>query len=204
MQLAKSKRGAFTLIEVMVIGCVAIILMVLCVPSIREARASNMTQMQLLGLAINSYSDTTPPVVECDTCYDTLFACWGKPLVDVGFSYTVTDDQDPAPLTSVSVFSDEPNTGSQLDAVYDSATDTLKVRAERLRKKKGGDGRVYLIVVEAIDACGNVGYNCCTVMVPLRWNCKWYNIVADQAADAEATCLLTGTAPTDYSLLLTY
>ena len=47
----------------------------------------------------------------------------------------------------------------------DIAVGTLRLRAERV---KNLDGRVYLIVVKAVDAAGGVGFATATVVVPQK------------------------------------
>ena len=78
-------------------------------------------------------------------------------LVDIGFSYTATDDCTPAanlrPL--VTVYSDRPEeTPAQPDATFHP----LQLRADK-------PGRTYVVAVTASDEAGNAGFACCAAQV---------------------------------------
>ena len=70
--------------------------------------------------------------------------------------------------TTVTVFANEDDqastgNGTSSPDAKDISVGTLRLRAER---NGTGKGRVYLIVVKARDLAGNMGVNCCTVVVP--------------------------------------
>ena len=137
---------------------------------------------------------TVPPEVACSVDLDLLWPP-NHDLVDVGLSFVV-DDQDPDPVIQVFVFSnedDEEPTGSGNHSP-DSKDDgeILQLRSER---RGDSDGRVYIIVVIATDAAGNVGFDCCTVVVPHSKSKKDIADVDDQAAVAEFFCLEFGEEP---------
>src|SRR5215475_9997973 len=81
----------------------------------------------------------------------------------------------------------------------DIAVGSVRLRAER---QGNGDGRVYLILVEATDSSGNRGINCCTVAVPHAKNAMALQSVQAQAAAAQAFCLANaGMPPAGYFVL---
>jgi parallel beta helix pectate lyase-like protein len=145
-------------------------------------------------------SDTTPPAVECRVGLPVL-APPNHSLVNVGLSVSAADETDPAPVIRVQVYSDEDDAEATGDGTYSPdarqlAPSTLRLRAER---SEGGNGRVYLIVVTATDAAGNVGFHCCTMVVPHNRSSKAFQAVAAQAAAAEAYCAQHGgAAPAGY------
>jgi hypothetical protein len=75
---------------------------------------------------------------------------------------------------------------------------TLRLRAER---KGDADGRVYLIIVTATDASGNVSRCCRTVTVTHDQSKASKASVAAQAAAAQAYCEAHGTAPPGYFVI---
>jgi hypothetical protein len=142
------------------------------------------------------------PEVSCRVSHSSLWPP-NSSLVNVGLHITATDDNDPAPIVKVSVFSDESDVDSANGGVASPdaiawAAGTLQLRAER---RGNGDGRVYLILVTATDAAGNVGYGCCAVTVPHSQSAKAKASVAAQAAAAEAECAGGGGAPAGYFIL---
>ena len=140
-------------------------------------------------------TDTTPPEVACAVDIDLLWPP-NHNLIDVGLDFIVIDDIDSDPDIDVLVFADEDDeepTGDgnhSLDARADD--ETLRLRSERLGNS---NGRVYLIVVVATDDAGNVGFDCCTVVVPKSKSKKDIADVDAQAAAAEAFCLEFGEPP---------
>ena len=151
--------------------------------------------------SIEFCGDTTPPTVDCSLATNSLWPANHK-LVDVGLDYLVTDDQDSNPTVEVLVFSDEAEEAdgdgnTEYDAIDDG--ESLWLRAER---SGNGDGRVYLIVVIATDASGNVGFDCCTVTVPHNKSKASRNDADDQAIAAEAECLIDGAAPVGFFSLI--
>jgi hypothetical protein len=98
------------------------------------------------------------------------------------------------------VFSDEgdlaPDSGNFSPDALDIAPGTLRLRAER---SGGGDGRVYLIVVTAIDAASNASRACAAVTVPQSQAPAAKSAVAAQAAAAVQYCRANnGAAPAGF------
>jgi hypothetical protein len=110
-------------------------------------------------------------------------------LVNVGLSVQVSD---PSATISVQVFANDD--ALPADAA-DLAPGTLRLRGER---QGDGSGRVYLIVVTATDAAGDVAVGVCTVVVPHDQSADALAAVEQQAADAEAYFLAFHTAPPGY------
>ena len=120
-------------------------------------------------------------------------------LVNVGLSASTSDGACPAPaVSSVEVFGDEDDqTPIARDEVYspDAAAigvGTLRLRAERV---KNLDGRVYLIVVKAVDAAGGVAFATATVVVPQKQSPASVASVNAQAAAAKSYADAHGGSP---------
>jgi uncharacterized repeat protein (TIGR01451 family) len=89
-------------------------------------------------------------------------------LVNVGLAASVTDGPCPTSPLVVQVFSNEDDQPSNGDDQFspdakDIGVGTLSLRQERVGS---GDGRVYLIVVQATDTAGGTGFATVTVVVP--------------------------------------
>jgi uncharacterized repeat protein (TIGR01451 family) len=111
-------------------------------------------------------------------------------LVNVGLSAATSDGACAAPaVSSVEVFGDEDDeTPTARNEVYspdaaDIGVGTLRLRAERV---KALDGRVYLIVVKAVDAAGGVAFATATVVVPQKPGPASIASVNAQAAAAKS------------------
>lgn len=145
--------------------------------------------------------DTVPPVLSCALSVPVIEPT-NRSMVNVGLMATARDacEGQRLPL-GVSVFTDENGespTGQRStspDAVR-PGVGTLRLRGERNRD---GDGRVYLVVVDAIDSSGNRGVDCCTAVVPYSRSADALRSVREQAAVAQAQCLANGgAAPAGY------
>ena len=111
----------------------------------------------------------------------------------VGLSYSVSDTCDADPTVELSVSQDEPVQDTTADGNFspdakivrdaDGKISGLRLRAER---KGNGDGRVYLLILSATDASGNVAKACWAVTVPKSLSKKDKDSVAAQAAAAVA------------------
>lgn len=141
-------------------------------------------------------SDTEPPTV---TCSVNLNQMWppNHDLVNIGLTASAFDNQDGTRPVEVLVFSDEDDQEPTGDGTHspdakDIASGTLRLRSER---KGDADGRVYLIVLRAVDSAGNVGVCCKTVVVPRSRSANDVASVESQAAAARAFCLAHGGAP---------
>jgi hypothetical protein len=110
-------------------------------------------------------------------------------LVNVGLSVQVSD---PNATVTVQVFANDDALAS--DAA-DLAPGTLRLRGDR---QGDGSGRVYLVVVMATDAAGDVAVGVCTVVVPHDHSADALAAVEQQAADAEAYFLAFQIAPPGY------
>jgi hypothetical protein len=118
-------------------------------------------------------------------------------LVDVGATFTFTDDAPPPPLgRTVTVTSDEPAGAPPYspDGTF-TPPSTLRLRAERLASTAGGNGRIYVIVVRAVDSVGNVATDCCTVVVPLTATAGHLMSLSVEAAFVESQCEAAGGVP---------
>jgi len=119
---------------------------------------------------IINVGDTTPPEISLSVDQDTLWPPNHK-MIDVGFSFELSDNCDSEPAASVEVTSDEPTAtapdagGPKHAPDAEIADDTVFLRAER---SGIGNGRVYMITVEATDASGNGASSSMSVKV----NCK--------------------------------
>ncbi len=117
-------------------------------------------------------------------------------LVSVGLAATATGDCPGGQTITVQVFSDEDDVDAlTIDDMSPDAKDiavsTLRLRAER---RDSGDGRVYLVVVRATDACGTT-FNSHTVVVSKSQSAAHIASVNAQAAAAKAFCDGNGGAP---------
>lgn len=134
-----------------------------------------------------SVVDVVAPEVSCEVAVDTLWPPNHK-LVDVGLSFAVSDLCDEAPSVEIRVSSDE-SPDSELgaggakhcaDAVIGGDGSVL-LRAERSGL---GDGRVYVITVEAVDGCGNSSSCEATVSVPKSQGPKGAAVSSGASFDA--------------------
>ena len=140
-------------------------------------------------------NDTQAPVVTCSTAISQMWPP-DHPFVNVGLSVT-TSDNCPGTTVAVEVFADEDDEEPTGDGNFSPdaqniAPDTLELRRER---KGDADGRVYLIIVTATDASGNVSRCCQTVTVPHSQKASAIASVNAQAAAALAYCEANGAAP---------
>ncbi len=110
--------------------------------------------------------ETTAPVVEVTASPDTLWPPNHK-YREVTTTVEVTDADPNTTITLVSVESNEPDNGSgDGDTINDIVIVddfNFQLRAER---SGNGDGRVYTIIYEVTDACGNSTLASATVTVP--------------------------------------
>ena len=124
-------------------------------------------------------------------CSVTVPVLWppNHQLVNVGLSVQVSD---PNATVTVQVYANDEALPS--DAA-DLAPGRLRLRSQR---QGSGSGRVYLIVVTATDAAGNVAVSVCTVVVPHDQSADALAAVNEQAADAAAYYQSFQTAPPGY------
>jgi Carboxypeptidase regulatory-like domain/HYR domain len=139
-------------------------------------------------------NDTQAPAVTCNVSTTELWPA-NHDLINVGLTATAGDNC-PNVTVTVKVYGDEDDETPTGDGNFSPdakniGVGTLRLRAER---KGDGDGRVYLIVVTATDASGNVTRCCKTVTVPKSQSAKDRASVAAQAAAAAAFCN-TGAPP---------
>src|SRR5262249_13367295 len=113
-------------------------------------------------------------------------------LVNVGLSVQVSD---PNATVTVQVFANDDALPSDAAGL---APGKLRLRGDR---QGHGGGRVYLIVVKATDAAGDVAFRVCTVVVPHDQSDDALAAVNQQAAEAEAYYQAFRTAPPGYRLL---
>lgn len=131
--------------------------------------------------------DRTAPSVTASVAEPVLWSP-NHELVDVGLSTLVQDDCDPTAgdRLTLRVYCDEvelPDTGDGTGKHSPDAKDfdlgSLRLRSERQGR---ADGRVYLIMVAAADASGNVGYDFATVVCPHSQDQDALDLALAQAA----------------------
>ena len=117
-------------------------------------------------------------MVSCTTTLDTLSPGSHK-MIDVGFSFTATDNCPGGPDIVIRVTSDEPTASASGTGQTSPSPDAeilrdlngtvmgIRLRAERSSE---GNGRVYQIHVIATDPCGNTATAQCSVSVPPNGN----------------------------------
>jgi predicted outer membrane repeat protein len=104
--------------------------------------------------------DTTPPTITSIGASPNVFSPPNHKMVPVTISVTTTDICDPSPKANiVSVTSNEPGSGQY----QVTGSLTLNLLSER---NGGGNGRVYTIAVQALDASGNATTKNVLVTVP--------------------------------------
>jgi streptogramin lyase len=140
--------------------------------------------------------DNTAPTLSCSVAITSLWPA-NHDLINVGLAASASDNCTANQSVSVQVFADEDDEEATGDGVHspdakDIAAGTLRLRSER---KGDSDGRVYLIIVTATDAAGNVSRCCRTVVVPHSQSPASISSVNAQAAAALAYCNLNGAAP---------
>jgi len=143
--------------------------------------------------------DATPPTVTSSVTEASLWPS-NHNLINVGLAVSRTDNCTPNSTVQVLVYSDEDDDeetgdGNHSPDAKDLAPGSLRLRSER---NGNGDGRVYLIVVKATDAAGNVGFACSTVVVPKSQSQSDRNAVNAQAAAAKAYFQANGAPPSGY------
>jgi hypothetical protein len=155
--------------------------------------AGNLTATCNFSVTVN---DTEPPKVKCSVANSSLWPP-NHNLVNVGLTVAATDNCPGQVSIGVQVFSDEGDTaptgeGNFSPDAKDIAPGTLRLRQER---NGAADGRVYLVVTSATDTSGNVGFDCCTVVVPHDQSAASVASVNAQAASAQAFCSAHSGAP---------
>ncbi|MFN2514712.1 MAG: carboxypeptidase regulatory-like domain-containing protein [Pyrinomonadaceae bacterium] len=149
-------------------------------------------------------NDAQLPVVTSSVTQSSL----GSPnhnLINVGLAASATDNcPNPIALLSVKVFGDEDDDAATGDGNHSPDAKNIGLRTLLLRTERngGGDGRVYLIIIEFRDAAGNVGFSCTTVVVPHDESAASINSVNAQAAAAKAFALANnGNPPPGYFVI---
>lgn len=141
------------------------------------------------GDAVVLVEDSIAPNVSSSVVLDILWPP-NHDLVPIGFQATATDgcDDQVAESLVTAVSSDEPE-----DATGEGhhAPDAADLDADlRLRRERSGtgDGRVYLLVSEASDACGNTGFACSVAGVPHSGSKASLELIQQQMNAAKAFC----------------
>ena len=162
----------------------------------RVCAASIFILAAAFAMPARAQQDTTPPSVSCSVLQSSLWPP-NHNLINVGLSVNVTDATDPNPTVQISVFGDEDDQQSTGDGRHSPDARNLGVQTLRLRAERHAtaNGRVYLILIRATDASGNVGIDCCTVVVPKSQSRANVASVGAQAAAARAFCAANGAAP---------
>jgi hypothetical protein len=117
--------------------------------------------------------DATPPVTTASVTRGELQP-GNHEMVDVGFAFSAADGCSGAPRVEVSVTSDEPTADADGAGQSSKSPDALILRdidgtirkvLLRAERSGSGDGRVYQIHVQAMDACGNASRSSVSVVV---------------------------------------
>jgi|GEM_PF-2452210 len=136
--------------------------------------------------------DTEPPVVNASV---TTAMLWPPQhdLVNVGFSFSATDNGGGPIATHVDVFSNEDDVtsagGDQSPDAKSIGAGTLRLRAERMAT---GNGRFYLIRATATDASLNTSRKCVAVVVPKSLSAADVAAIDAQASAAATACTAAG------------
>ena len=144
---------------------------------------------------------TPPSIVNCGVGSSSLWPP-NHDLVNVNLSYTVVPGTYPIARKTVVVYSNEPDLGPDGDDNFSPDAKGSLPGQLRLRSERGGQsaGRVYLVVITAVDTMGNTAV-CChgTVTVPHDQSKASLDLVASMAASAAAyTEAHNGTPPAGY------
>lgn len=142
--------------------------------------------------------DTEPPSIGASLETSLLWPP-EHDLLNVGFTFTATDNSSGPIFTTITVFSNEGDVtranGNQSPDAKNIAPVTLRLRAER---DANGNGRVYLIRVTATDPSANTSYQCVAAVVPKSLSDSDVSAVNAMAQAAITTCNATGQAPAGY------
>ncbi|HYP26211.1 MAG TPA: Ig-like domain-containing protein [Blastocatellia bacterium] len=140
--------------------------------------------------------DVQSPVVHCSVGTSSLWPP-NHNLINVGLAASASDNCGGPVAMQVLVFGDEDDEEATGDGMHSPDAKNIGLATLRLRseRKGDGDGRVYLIVVKATDASGNVGFCVKTVVVPHSQNKRATAAVQAQAAAAAAFAQANGGAP---------
>jgi hypothetical protein len=117
--------------------------------------------------------DADPPEVSCSVEEDLLHP-GNHEMVDVGFTYSASDNCNDPPEVVITVTSDERTAEASGAGGATHAPDAHILRDPggtvqgvllRAERSTAGDGRVYQIHVQATDRCGNTNSTSCSVSV---------------------------------------
>jgi hypothetical protein len=153
-----------------------------------EHHANRPPSAEILNWAFDPVAPTVTASVQ-----KTLLWPATNGLMPVGLQASASDNIDPVvPLQPVEVYSDEADAGGIYSPDATAVGLNLRLRAERTTP---GNGRVYLIVVRAVDSSGNVGFDCLTVVAPVNLTVGHLTALQADAAAAAAFCEANGGAP---------
>jgi hypothetical protein len=141
--------------------------------------------------------DSQPPKVSCVLTQAVLWPP-NHELANVGLSAEVSDNCGSGSISlTIGLFSNEDDVGPAGIAHFSPDAANIGVGTLRLRRECAANsgGRVYLIVITAKDASGNVGLDCCTVVVGPNRNEADLALLRDRSAAAKAYSLSHGGAP---------
>jgi len=140
--------------------------------------------------------DLMPPTLASSVASGTLWPP-NHELADVGLVNQIADNCDGNVANSLDqkAWSDEPDIGPGGGGQH--APDAQFGDALRLRRERAGneDGRVYLVIGEVADACGNTAFSCVTAGVPHAANPAALASLTAQAAAATTFCQANQGAP---------
>ena len=144
--------------------------------------------------------DTTPPSVSAFARRSLLFLPRNG-LINALITKFISDICDPMPTVEVEVYSNQPDTGAPFTPDAMVLGMDLQIRAE-VDLTSPDPGRVFLIIVTATDAAGNVGRDCTWVIVPKT--ATVFDVIGARniAVAAEADCDATGMIPAGWFPIL--
>jgi hypothetical protein len=141
--------------------------------------------------------DVERPVIQAALAVPALSRIGGE-LVNVGLTASVTDNCAGVSAVQVAVSSDESDTeaGSNFSPdARDIAPGSLRLREERNSR---ADGRVYLLLLRAVDTTGNAGWTSRTVVLPVSQSEAAADAVNAQEAAARAYADANGAPPSGF------
>lgn len=176
-----------------------------CTDSFTYKANDGLADSNVAAVTINVI-DTQPPAITAAVTVPLLWPA-NHDLVNVGFTFSTTDNGCGAVATGVAVFSDEadvvacgqPDCGADSNFSPDArgSGSALRLRAER-PAANGANGRVYLIRVAAKDSSGNTSNSCVPVVVPKSQSAADISSVHARAQTAAAQCSATGMPPSGF------
>jgi hypothetical protein len=146
-----------------------------------------------------SIVDLTPPVVTCTIGRTVLWPA-SNGLLDIAMTHSALDNCSVPTLNARRIHSDE---GHGVAPYAPDATIVGAVWRCRAQRAIPGDGRVYLCVVEYVDASLVPAFEVCTTVVPAQMTVSSISAVLLEASVQRLNCIAaSGGPPAGYVQLL--